>query len=172
MRANLRSPAVFAVLLTARPRWSGGGRGGPLCRHAAAGDQVGRQDRLLHRHHVPARGVVRGRHKPIGSDIDIGTGIAAQMGVKASFKNTTFDSIIAALNDEEVRRDHQRHERHADRRKQVDFVDYLKVGQSLMVKKGNPEHIGGAREPRRQARLGRVRHDEPRLPRGRSRRSS
>jgi polar amino acid transport system substrate-binding protein len=24
----------------------------------------------------------------------------------------------------------------------VDFVDYLKVGQSLMVKKGNPEHIG------------------------------
>ena len=28
-----------------------------------------------------------------------------------------------------------------DRRKQVDFVDYLKVGQSLMVKKGNPEHI-------------------------------
>ncbi|MGZ4348049.1 MAG: transporter substrate-binding domain-containing protein, partial [Gaiellaceae bacterium] len=27
--------------------------------------------------------------------------------------------------------------------KQVDFVDYLKVGQSLMVKKGNPEHITG-----------------------------
>jgi polar amino acid transport system substrate-binding protein len=27
------------------------------------------------------------------------------------------------------------------RRKQVDFVDYLKVGQSLMVKKGNPEHL-------------------------------
>jgi polar amino acid transport system substrate-binding protein len=28
-----------------------------------------------------------------------------------------------------------------ERRKQVDFVDYLKVGQSLMVKKGNPHHI-------------------------------
>jgi polar amino acid transport system substrate-binding protein len=36
--------------------------------------------------------------KAVGSDIDIGTGIAAQMGVKATFKNTTFDSIIAALN--------------------------------------------------------------------------
>jgi len=29
-----------------------------------------------------------------------------------------------------------------DRRKQVDFVDYLKVGQSIMVKHGNPEHLG------------------------------
>ena len=27
------------------------------------------------------------------------------------------------------------------RRKQVDFVDYLKVGQSFIVKAGNPEHI-------------------------------
>src|SRR5919197_5847533 len=27
------------------------------------------------------------------------------------------------------------------RRKQVNFVDYLKVGQTLMVKKSNPEHI-------------------------------
>ena len=29
----------------------------------------------------------------------------------------------------------------AARRKQVNFVDYLSVGQSLMVKKGNPAHI-------------------------------
>ena len=35
--------------------------------------------------------------KPIGSDIDIGTEVAKLMGVKAEFKNTTFDSIIAAL---------------------------------------------------------------------------
>ena len=35
--------------------------------------------------------------KAVGSDIDIGTALAAQMGVKAEFKNTTFDSIIAAL---------------------------------------------------------------------------
>src|ERR1700704_5631331 len=35
--------------------------------------------------------------KAVGSDIDIGAAIAAQMGVKAEFKNTTFDSIIAAL---------------------------------------------------------------------------
>src|SRR5438874_9275513 len=35
--------------------------------------------------------------KAVGSDIDIGTAVAKLMGVKAEFKNTTFDSIIAAL---------------------------------------------------------------------------
>ena len=39
------------------------------------------------------------------------------------------DAIISGMNDT------------PERRKQVDFVDYLKVGQSLMVKKGNPKHI-------------------------------
>src|SRR4029077_4314529 len=38
-------------------------------------------------------------------------------------------AIVSAMNDT------------AERRKVVDFVDYLKVGQSLMVKKGNPKHI-------------------------------
>src|SRR5689334_5232220 len=35
--------------------------------------------------------------KIVGSDIDIGTGVATLMGVKAQFKNTGFDGIIAAL---------------------------------------------------------------------------
>src|SRR6188472_760254 len=34
---------------------------------------------------------------PAGSDIDIGTKVAQQMGVKAEFDNTGFDGIIAAL---------------------------------------------------------------------------
>ena len=34
---------------------------------------------------------------PVGSDIEIGDAIAAQMGVKASFQNTGFDGIIPAL---------------------------------------------------------------------------
>lgn len=80
-------------------------------------------------------------NKAIGSDIDIGTGIAAQMGVKASFKNTTFDSIIPALTTKKCDAIISGMNDTAARRKQVDFVDYLKVGQSLMVKKGNPEHI-------------------------------
>ena len=79
--------------------------------------------------------------KAVGSDIDIGTAIAAQMGVKAEFKNTTFDSIIAALVGKKCDAIISGMNDTAERRKQVDFVDYLKVGQSLMVKSGNPEHI-------------------------------
>jgi polar amino acid transport system substrate-binding protein len=80
-------------------------------------------------------------NKAQGSDIDIGTDIAQQMGVKASFKNTTFDSIIAALKAKKCDAVISGMNDTAQRRRQVDFVDYLKVGQSLMVKKGNPEHI-------------------------------
>jgi polar amino acid transport system substrate-binding protein len=79
--------------------------------------------------------------KIVGSDIDFGTQVARLMGVKAQFKNTTFDSIIAALLTKKCDAVISGMNDTADRRKSVDFVDYLKVGQSLMVKKGNPEHI-------------------------------
>jgi polar amino acid transport system substrate-binding protein len=89
----------------------------------------------------PEESYPAGSTKPIGSDIDIGTDVAAQMGVKADFKNTTFDSIIAALKAKKCDAIISGMNDTSDRRKQVDFVDYLKVGQSLMVKTGNPEHI-------------------------------
>ncbi len=50
------------------------------------------------------------------------------------------------------------------RRKQVDFTDYLSVGQSFMVKKGNPAAHHEHRVARGQDRLGRGRHHERRLP--------
>lgn len=77
----------------------------------------------------------------VGSDIDIGTATAKLMGVKAEFKNTTFDSIIPALLAKKCDVIISGMNDTAARRKTVDFVDYLKVGQSLMVKKGNPERI-------------------------------
>jgi polar amino acid transport system substrate-binding protein len=79
--------------------------------------------------------------KPIGSDIDIGTNIAKLLGKKAVFKNTVFDSIIPALQTKHCDAIISGMNDTAKRRKQVDFVDYLKVGQSIMVKKGNPKHI-------------------------------
>ena len=79
--------------------------------------------------------------KPVGSDIDIGTAIAKLMGKTAAFKNTVFDSIIPALLTKHCDAIISGMNDTAKRRKQVDFVDYLKVGQSIMVKKGNPKHI-------------------------------
>jgi polar amino acid transport system substrate-binding protein len=78
---------------------------------------------------------------PVGSDIDFGTNVARLIGRTAAFKNTVFDSIIPALLTKHCDAIISGMNDTAKRRKQVDFVDYLKVGQSLMVKSGNPEHI-------------------------------
>src|SRR5262249_39234156 len=77
----------------------------------------------------------------VGSDIDIAAGVSALMGVKSVIKNTTFDSIIAALLGKKCDAIISGMNDTAERRKQVDFVDYLKVGQAIMVKKGNPKHL-------------------------------
>lgn len=79
--------------------------------------------------------------KFVGSDIDIATAVAKQMGVKAEFKNTTFDSIIAAVKAKKCDAIISGMNDTPQRAKQVSFIDYLSVGQSLMVKAGNPEHI-------------------------------
>jgi polar amino acid transport system substrate-binding protein len=79
--------------------------------------------------------------KIVGSDIDFGTEVAKLMGVKAQFKNTTFDSIIAALLTKKCDAIISGMNDTAERRKSVDFVNYLKVGQAVTVKKGNPEHF-------------------------------
>ena len=79
--------------------------------------------------------------KPVGSDIDIGADIAKRMGVTARFDNTGFDGIIAALKSKKCDLIISGMNDTPQRRKQIDFVDYINVGQSFMVKKGNPEHI-------------------------------
>jgi polar amino acid transport system substrate-binding protein len=81
--------------------------------------------------------------KPAGSDIDIGTEVAKRLGKTAKFDNTGFDGIIAALLAKKCDAIISGMNDTPARRKQVAFVDYIKVGQSLMVKAGNPEHITG-----------------------------
>jgi polar amino acid transport system substrate-binding protein len=78
---------------------------------------------------------------PVGSDIDIGTAVARRMGVKAVFQNTGFDGIIAALLAKRCDAIISGMNNTPQRRRSVSFVNYLAVGQSLMVSKGNPEHI-------------------------------
>jgi polar amino acid transport system substrate-binding protein len=79
--------------------------------------------------------------KPAGSDIDIGTQVAKRMGKTAQFDNTGFDGIIAALLAKKCDAIISGMNDTAERRKQVGFVDYIKVGQSIMVKAGNPRHL-------------------------------
>ena len=91
----------------------------------------------------PEESYKKGTTTPEGSDIDIGNYIAGKMGVKARFDNTGFDGIIAALLAKQCDAIISGMNDTPERRKQVAFVDYLKVGQSFMVKKGNPENITG-----------------------------
>jgi polar amino acid transport system substrate-binding protein len=79
--------------------------------------------------------------KAVGSDIDIGTEVAKRVGRTAKFQNTGFDAIIASLLAKKCDAIISGMNDTASRRKQVGFIDYLLVGQSLMVKKGNPHHI-------------------------------
>ena len=77
----------------------------------------------------------------VGSDIDIGTAVATGLGMKAKFQNTGFDGIIAALLAKKCDAIISGMNDTPARRKQIAFVDYLSVGQSLMVEKGNPHAI-------------------------------
>jgi len=81
--------------------------------------------------------------KAVGADVDIAQAIAKSLGTSAEIKTTGFDVIIASLLAKKCDAIISSLTDNAERRKQVDFADYIVVGESLMVKKGNPEHIKG-----------------------------
>jgi polar amino acid transport system substrate-binding protein len=78
---------------------------------------------------------------PTGSDIDIGTEIAARLGLKVAVQNTVFDTIIAALDGNKCDIIISAQNITADRLKQVDMIPYFHAGQSFVVAKGNPAGI-------------------------------
>jgi polar amino acid transport system substrate-binding protein len=78
---------------------------------------------------------------PQGSDIDIANYIAKAFGVTAEIDNTGFDGIIPALNAKKCDLIISGMNDTPERAKKVAFVDYLKVGQGLLVPAGNPKGI-------------------------------
>ena len=82
-------------------------------------------------------------NKPIGSDVDLGNALAKLMGVKSVWRNTGFDGIIPALQAGQCDAIISGLYDKASRRKVVDFVDYVLLGNSVVVPKGNPKHISG-----------------------------
>ena len=76
-----------------------------------------------------------------GSDIDIANEIGKRFGVTSEIDNTAFSGIIPALTGKKCDLIISGMNDTAERAKQVDFVDYLKVGQGLLVPTGNPKGI-------------------------------
>jgi polar amino acid transport system substrate-binding protein len=74
----------------------------------------------------------------VGADIDLGNEIAARLGREAVFSNIGFDGIIAALLGNQCEAIISSMNNTPERAEQVDFVDYLLFGQSLIVPLGNP----------------------------------
>ena len=76
-----------------------------------------------------------------GSDVDIANEIGKRFGVTSEIDNTAFDGLVAALKAAKCDLIISGMNDTADRQKEVDFVDYLKVGQGLLVPAGNPKGI-------------------------------
>jgi polar amino acid transport system substrate-binding protein len=143
LRSQLRLATVVAALAalaaTAATAAPGAQRSGPVIKPPA---NIAKAHQILFCSDVtyPPEEFYRGS-TPVGSDIDIGSAAARLMGVKAKIANTGFDGIIPALLSHKCDAIISGMNDTPTRRKQVSFVDYLRVGQSLMVQKGNPKHV-------------------------------
>ncbi len=81
--------------------------------------------------------------KAVGADVDIANAVTKAMGKSAKIKTTGFDVIIPALLKKKCDAVISALTDTPERRKQVDFANYVTVGMLLMVKKGNPSHVTG-----------------------------
>lgn len=72
-----------------------------------------------------------------GMDIDLGTAIAAKLGLKATFVNAPFDSIIPAIQSGKYEAGISSFTDNPDREKILDFVTYYSAGSSWAAKTGS-----------------------------------
>ncbi|MTT32810.1 transporter substrate-binding domain-containing protein [Terrilactibacillus sp. BCM23-1] len=81
------------------------------------------------------------KNKLVGLDIDLGRILAKKLGVKAKFVPTAWDGIIPGLDAKKYDIIMSSMNITDERKKQVNFVQYLNFGQAVIVKKGNPLKI-------------------------------
>jgi len=80
---------------------------------------------------------------PVGLDVDIAAGIATRLGLQLQVINSQFDTIIEAVSGGKCDIIMSDMNITADRNKQISFIHYLDVGQSILVAKGNPKNVNG-----------------------------
>lgn len=77
----------------------------------------------------------------VGSDVDIGRQLAGMLGVKADFGYLGFDGLIAALIGHKCDAIISGMNDTPARAKQVNFVDYLSIGQAMIVNRHHMFHV-------------------------------
>ncbi len=79
----------------------------------------------------------------VGLDPDLARSIGEVLGVEVEFTHTAFDGLLTALDGGRFDLVMAAITDTKDRQAVYDFVDYFLTGQSIVVKKGNPEGIEG-----------------------------
>lgn len=79
--------------------------------------------------------------KFVGYEIDIMDEVADRLGVETVYEKTLFDSIIPSLNAKKCDAIISSMNVNPEREKQVNFVTYMEIGQSIMVQSGEAEGI-------------------------------
>ncbi|TDE39493.1 ABC transporter substrate-binding protein [Nonomuraea mesophila] len=82
-----------------------------------------------------------GGKQPTGIDYDLSQALAAKLGVRASFDQTPFDSMIPAILAGKADIVMAGLFDTPKRRESLNFVDYAEDGYSMLVAKGNPEGL-------------------------------
>jgi len=79
----------------------------------------------------------------VGLDPDLAQSLGQVLGVEVEFTHTAFDGLLTALDGGRFDIVIAAITDTKDREEVYDFVDYFLTGQSIVVKKGNPEGIEG-----------------------------
>jgi polar amino acid transport system substrate-binding protein len=80
-------------------------------------------------------------NKPTGFDVEFGAAIAKKMGLQPNVMNMDFKGLIPALQGKRVDIINSGMYMNPQRAEQVDFIPYMKIGNEIVVKKGNPHKI-------------------------------
>jgi polar amino acid transport system substrate-binding protein len=77
-----------------------------------------------------------------GFDYDLAQALGGKLGIGFRFENQDFDTIIPSLQSGKHNIIINGMNDTAERQKTLDFVDYFHAGMAILVKKGNPDHVG------------------------------
>lgn len=79
---------------------------------------------------------------PVGFDVDLANAIGDRLGIRVKMVQVGFGDLIAQVSAHEVDLAMSSMTDKASRQQQVDFVDYLNVGSSIVVRAGGPRIDG------------------------------
>lgn len=79
----------------------------------------------------------------VGYEIDLMNEVAERLGTTAEYEVTGFDAIIPSLQSDRCDAIISSMNVTEERQQQVDFVEYMEIGQSLMVQTGENEDVEG-----------------------------